>query len=106
MQLPGRPELGHHTYCTNIHPGATWPEMHSVLKQHLPAIRREASPGRPFGLGLRIAAPAAEALAEAAGFAELEELLAAEDCYVFTINGFPYGSFHGRRVKEQVYAPD
>ena len=27
-------------------------------------------------------------------------------CYVFTINGFPYGRFHGTRVKEQVYAPD
>jgi hypothetical protein len=25
---------------------------------------------------------------------------------VFTINGFPYGKFHGTRVKEQVYAPD
>jgi hypothetical protein len=25
---------------------------------------------------------------------------------VFTINGFPYGQFHGTRVKEQVYAPD
>src|SRR5678815_2850685 len=29
-----------------------------------------------------------------------------ENCYVFTINGFPYGRFHGTRVKEQVYAPD
>jgi hypothetical protein len=28
------------------------------------------------------------------------------DCYIFTLNGFPYGSFHGTRVKEQVYAPD
>jgi len=27
-------------------------------------------------------------------------------CYVFTINGFPYGRFHGTRVKEQVYSPD
>ncbi|RYD35559.1 MAG: hypothetical protein EOP87_07165, partial [Verrucomicrobiaceae bacterium] len=26
--------------------------------------------------------------------------------YVFTINGFPYGSFHGTRVKEQVFLPD
>jgi len=26
--------------------------------------------------------------------------------YVFTINGFPYGQFHGKRVKEQVYRPD
>ena len=29
-----------------------------------------------------------------------------ENCYVFTINGFPYGSFHGTRVKEKVYQPD
>jgi hypothetical protein len=28
------------------------------------------------------------------------------NCYVFTINGFPYGNFHGKRVKEQVYIPD
>jgi hypothetical protein len=26
--------------------------------------------------------------------------------YVFTINGFPYGSFHGTRVKEKVFQPD
>jgi hypothetical protein len=26
--------------------------------------------------------------------------------YVFTINGFPYGPFHGQPVKEQVYLPD
>lgn len=26
--------------------------------------------------------------------------------YVFTINGFPFGQFHGRRVKENVYKPD
>src|SRR5205823_13935202 len=28
------------------------------------------------------------------------------NCYIFTINGFPYGRFHGARVKEQVYGPD
>ena len=28
------------------------------------------------------------------------------DCYVFTINGFPFGPFHGTSVKEQVYVPD
>ena len=26
--------------------------------------------------------------------------------YVFTINGFPYGSFHGTRIKENVFLPD
>jgi hypothetical protein len=28
------------------------------------------------------------------------------DCFVPTLNGFPYGSFHGERVKERVYLPD
>ena len=32
--------------------------------------------------------------------------LAALGAYVFTINAFPYGPFHGVRVKEQVYLPD
>jgi len=29
-----------------------------------------------------------------------------EGLYVFTINGFPYGNFHGGRVKDRVYQPD
>jgi hypothetical protein len=41
-----------------------------------------------------------------AAFEELQALLAANDGYVFTINGFPYGPFHGRPVKQQVYQPD
>ncbi len=38
--------------------------------------------------------------------AEFQEFLAAHDLYVFTINGFPYGAFHGPRVKADVFAPD
>jgi len=33
-------------------------------------------------------------------------MLDARGLYVFTINGFPYGAFHGTRVKERVYLPD
>jgi hypothetical protein len=106
MQFPDRPELGHLTYCTNIHPGETWPEVLTSLSRHLPAIRSEAAPDRPFGVGIRLGAPAAQALRNPEAVAELKDLLQAQSAYVFTINGFPYGSFHGRRVKEQVYAPD
>ena len=106
MRLERRPELGHLTYCTNIHPGESWPEVQAALERHLPAVRREALPGRPFGVGLRLAARAAEALSAPAALEELQALLAANDSYVFTINGFPYGPFHGRPVKEQVYQPD
>ena len=106
MQSHDRPELGHLTYCTNIHPGETWPEVLSALRGNLPSIRNEAAQGERFGVGLRLGAPAALALQEETAFAELRGLLDAENSYVFTINGFPYGSFHGRRVKEDVYAPD
>jgi hypothetical protein len=34
------------------------------------------------------------------------EFLSVGDYYVPTINGFPYGAFHGERVKERVYLPD
>jgi hypothetical protein len=106
MQFPGRPELGHLTYCTNIHAGESWPEVLAALRQHLPAIRAEVAPGRLFGVGLRLSAAAAEQVENPAAFDELTALLSAADCYVFTLNGFPYGAFHGQRVKENVYAPD
>ncbi len=37
---------------------------------------------------------------------EFQNWLTANDCYVFTMNGFPYGGFHNTRVKDQVHAPD
>lgn len=106
MQIADRSDLGHLTYCTNIHPAESWPEVLAQLRRHLPDIRRAAAGDRSFGLGLRLSAAATEALAAPAAMAELEALLAGENAYVFTLNGFPYGAFHGGRVKEQVYAPD
>jgi sugar phosphate isomerase/epimerase len=100
------PERGHLTYCTNIHAGESWPEVRAALARHLPAVRRQVAPDRPFGVGLRLSAVATEALGESVARDELKALLAANDCYVFTINGFPYGPFHGRPVKEAVYQPD
>ncbi len=106
MQVSARRELGHLTYCTNIHPGEAWPDVLAALRRHLPEIRSRAAPGQPFGIGLRLAASAAEALQDDAAMADLEALLADQNCYVFTLNGFPFGSFHGKPVKQDVYAPD
>jgi sugar phosphate isomerase/epimerase len=97
---------GHLTYCTNIHPGESWPEVRDTLRLRVTAVKDRISPDRPFGVGLRLSARAAEALRDEAAFAELRDLLAAADLYVFTINGFPYGPFHRTRVKEEVYLPD
>ncbi|TVQ34883.1 MAG: sugar phosphate isomerase [Geminicoccaceae bacterium] len=104
MELPGK--LGLLTYCSNIHPGETWPELQTMLEHHVPQVKARVAPDRPMGVGLRIAAVAAEALAAPEALAELCAILARHDLFVFTINGFPYGPFHGTRVKEQVYQPD
>ncbi len=106
MRLAGAPDLGHLTYCTNIHAAEAWPDVLAGLKRHLPAIKAEVAPDRPMGVGLRLAAAAAESLDDPSAFADLQELLDTGGYYVFTINGFPYGVFHGRRVKEGAYAPD
>jgi hypothetical protein len=96
----------HLGYCTNIHPGESWDEMRASLGRYLPLVKRRVSPHAPFGVGLRLSAQAAEALAGPSALAEFRDFLAAGNLYVFTINGFPYGPFHGAPVKERVYRPD
>ena len=96
----------HLTYCTNIHPGETWDEVRENLVRYLVPVRERFAPGVPFGVGLRLSAESAWALGEPDQLEELRGFLRAHDLYVFTINGFPYGPFHGRPVKEAVYQPD
>ena len=96
----------HLTYCTNIHAGEEWPEVREAIAAVLPRVRRHLGAQGPFGIGLRLSASAARSLAEPAALAEFRRFLTDNDHYVFTINGFPYGAFHGERVKENVYLPD
>jgi hypothetical protein len=98
---------GHHlAYSTNIHPGETWPETLNTLEQHTLAVRARVCPGRRFGIGLRLSDIASRQLSEPSVLLDFRRWLERNDCYVFTINGFPFGRFHGGRVKERVYLPD
>lgn len=106
MRIDAATGLGHLTYCTNIHAGETWDDIFERLKLNLPLIKREAAPDTALGVGLRLSAIAAEVLAAPARLEEFRVFLADGGYYIFTINGFPYGPFHGQRVKEQVYQPD
>jgi sugar phosphate isomerase/epimerase len=99
-------QLGHLTYCTNIHAGEPLDEVMASLARHLPGVRAGAGSKGPFGVGLRLGHAAAEGLRNAGALAALKRFLAEGDYYVFTINGFPYGAFHGRTVKEDAYKPD
>ena len=96
----------HLGYCTNIHPGESWDEIRGNLERYLPRVKRQVSPDAPFGVGLRLSAIAAQSLRAPESLAQFVSFLRDNDLYVFTINGFPYGPFHGTRVKEDVYLPD
>lgn len=103
MRLTGGKHLA---YCTNIHRGETWVETLANLETHTLQVREQVCPGAPYAIGLRLGAGAARELSDPTTLTAFRRWLDRHDCYVFTINGFPYGRFHGTRVKEQVYAPD
>ena len=98
--------VGHLCYCSNIHPGESWQEVQANLHRHIPGIRQSLHPHGDFGLGLRLSAAAVSDLAKPEALEEFKTFLNTSNSYVFTINGFPYGPFHGTRVKEDVYLPD
>ena len=99
----------HLAYCTNIHPAETWAETLASLEQNTLKVRDAVMPmgsGNPFAIGLRLSDAASRELERPEALAGFRRWLENNGCYVFTINGFPYGRFHGSRVKEQVYRPD
>ncbi len=98
--------VDHLTYCSNIHPGESWDEVLHNVQKHIPLVRKEVQVDGDFGIGLRLSAAAAAALSKPDAMSHFKQLLADHQSYVFTINGFPYGPFHGTRVKEDVYLPD
>jgi sugar phosphate isomerase/epimerase len=106
MRLDTLPGDVHLTYCTNIHAGESWPEVCASLDAHVPDIKTAVAPDRPLGIGLRLSGEAAAAAREPEALAAFRNQLARLGAYVFTINAFPFGRFHGVRVKEDVYLPD
>ncbi len=79
--------------------------MVEAVEHYAAAVRAEVCPDRPMALGLRLSAQAAEE-ADERRLADLRRRMEALGLYARSINAFPYGRFHGTRVKERVYAPD
>ncbi|MDZ7934854.1 MAG: metabolite traffic protein EboE [Emticicia sp.] len=102
MQTP----YGHLSYCSNIHPGEEWAAHFAVLQSSIPEIKAAVCPNEKMGIGLRLANQASIDLSEKSNFDTFKNWLVANNCYVFTMNGFPYGGFHNVVVKDQVHAPD
>ncbi len=103
IEIAGRPHL---TYCTNIHSGETWPEILNNIEQYVLQVKMKVAPDCAYGIGLRLSGQAAQTLAAPKELDTFRQFLLNHNLYVFTINGFPQGTFHGAQVKEKVYLPD
>ncbi len=93
------------TYCSNIHPGESWQHVLDNLNAHGLRVKQQVSPDAAFPLGLRIAQQASVELDDEK-IAQFRQWCITHNCYLLTINGFPYGTFHNQPVKAAVYDPD
>lgn len=96
----------HLTYCTNIHPARGFQEVWGSLEQHALPLKAALSPAGPFGVGLRLSGEESREILAGNTLARFKAWLSEHGLYVFTMNGFPHGPFHGEAVKAEVHAPD
>ncbi|HTE06964.1 MAG TPA: metabolite traffic protein EboE [Planctomycetota bacterium] len=106
MHLPGGQQLG---YCTNVHPYADLPGLLSALEaQAAPLRARLVARGllaERASLGVGLWLPEVVARQVAGDPEPLRARLASLGLHAFTVNAFPYGDFHGGRVKDEVFRP-
>jgi sugar phosphate isomerase/epimerase len=96
----------HLAYCTNVHPGENWAETLAALERWTLRVKEQIAPNSAYAIGLRLSDQASRELVDPARLLAFQRWLERHQCYVFTINGFPFGRFHDTRVKEEVYRPD
>ena len=99
------PDL-HLTYCTNIHAGNGLEAVAASVQRFGKALKAALCADAPFGIGLRLSGQESREAVQPKGLACLRRVLDREGLYVFTLNGFPYGPFHDRPIKDDVHRPD
>ena len=96
------PTLG---YCTNVHAGIEVDEVLANLETCAVDVRRRLQQST-LPVGLWLTHEAARTLRDDDALQTFADRIAALDLAVFTINGFPWGAFHGAVVKDDVYLPN
>ena len=92
-------------YCTNVHAGVDLEATQANLSKYAARVKQLVSPNDPMGIGLWLAAPAAQELLDSNQTTRFRDWLAEQGLVPFTLNGFPYGNFHNEVVKHDVYKP-
>lgn len=106
MRLTSGQHLG---YCTNVHPYEDLTGLIAALESGAGPLRdrlvRSGRLGEAEALGVGLWLPARAAAEVVRDPEPLRRRLEALHLYCFTVNAFPYGDFHGARVKDEVFRP-
>ncbi len=94
----------HIGYCTNIYAGETAADIQNHIDRQCTVVKAAICPDTDMGIGLWMPAKAAQSFGTDPR--ALQARLAAKGLYAFTVNAFPFGDFHTRPVKENVYLPN
>ena len=80
----------------------------NIFQNDIPRIQDQMNGDKSqlFGLGLWLDAISVNELHNTEKLTEFKKYLDKSNYYAFTVNAFPYGSFHGSSVKSNVYSPD
>jgi hypothetical protein len=92
-------------YCTNVHAGADLAQTRANLEQYALAVRKRFRPAGKLGIGLWLSASSARQMLQQGRAQQWAGWFDQAGLEPFTFNGFPYGDFHQRVVKHQVYRP-
>lgn len=90
-------------YCSNVHPAHDFADLQGRLEQI--AVPLANSLDRPLSVGLWLPASALGRIEGDAGV-RLRDWMQERLLSTITMNAFPFGDFHARKVKENVYRPD
>lgn len=94
------------TYCTNIHAARGLVAVKAALERVSVPLKERLSPHEPLPLGLRLSDEESKELDAPDAMAAFQTWLDERGVRVACVNGFPFGSFHGQRVKDDVHRPD
>jgi sugar phosphate isomerase/epimerase len=92
------------SYCTNVHPGQSVAEVERGLNEYTVPVKSNFG---TLAAGLWLASPVIHELQSSSRARRaFADGLAKRGLSCHTLNAFPFGNFHSRRVKENVYVPD
>lgn len=94
------------TYCTNIHPARGLEAVRDSLERISVPLKARRSPDAPLPIGLRLSNEESRELLAGDALERFRDWLDRSGLDVACLNGFPFGPFHGGRIKDAVHEPD